>query len=71
MSYKFGDIVTNDWAGETNPHKQGIVVRIKRVTGRLNPGTWVECTDGKGAFWELPANPEKLHVIGTVLRTNV
>jgi hypothetical protein len=40
------------WAGEQNPIRDGIFVEIKRVTGRLNPGTWLRLTDGNGKFWE-------------------
>lgn len=58
MTFKFGDPVTNTVAGDKNPTKHGTFVRYVRKTGKLNPGTWAECTDGKGDFWL--SNPETL-----------
>ena len=29
-------------------------VRTVRRTGKFNPGTFYECTDGKGRFWMYP-----------------
>jgi hypothetical protein len=49
---KFGDLMCNLWAGDTNPNKFGMFVRQRRVTGRMNPGLWFELTDGSGKFWE-------------------
>lgn len=43
MGFKFGDIVLNEWAGEKNPHRIGVVVYCNRI---------VKCTDTKGSFWE-------------------
>jgi hypothetical protein len=68
MTYRFGDIVVNHSAGDGNPHKQGIVVRVRHRSGRLNPGRYVECTDGKGAFWQYGGPNEKLEVIGCALK---
>lgn len=68
MKYKFGDIVINHSAGESNPHKRGIVVRTGVKTGRLNPGPWVECTDGKGEFWTYGGPAERLEIAGTALK---
>lgn len=48
----FGDIIRNHWAGEKNPHRVGIFIRAGRRTGRLNPGPYWECTDGKGDVWQ-------------------
>lgn len=67
MKYKFGDIVINHSAGDGNPHKRSIVVRVGHRSGRLNPGRYVECTDGKGDFWQYGGPDEKLEVVGTVL----
>jgi hypothetical protein len=64
---KFGDNVTNTAAGDSNPRKHGLFVRVVRSTGKVNPGIWYECTDGKGDFWQtdsrsivptLPEQPE-------------
>lgn len=67
MSYKFGDIVINHSAGEGNPHKRSIVVRMGYTHGRLNRGRYVECTDGKGDFWQYGGPDDKLEVVGTAL----
>lgn len=48
----FGDRMRNLWAGEKNPQRDAIYVRTIRRTGRCNPGTWLQMTDGKGGFWE-------------------
>ena len=52
---KFGDPVTNTLAGDGNPTKHGFFVREYRRTGRLNPGSFIEVTDGKGKFWDVNA----------------
>ena len=52
---KFGEMLRGVWAGEGNPHRDGMFVRTVRKTGRMNPGTWHELTDGKGAFWRYEA----------------
>ena len=55
---RFGDRVTNTVAGDKNPHKHGIFVRYVVTKGRMNRGTWAECTDGDGIFWQ--SNPANL-----------
>lgn len=55
---RFGDRLLNVFAGETNPTRIGIFVRVKRVRGRMNAGTWWELTDGQGKFWD--ADPRAL-----------
>ena len=50
---KFGDRIKNPWASDDNPTKVGIFVRQFRRTGKLNPGTIWEFTDGNGKFWEI------------------
>jgi hypothetical protein len=57
----FGEHVHNISAGESNPRRDGIFVRVVRVTGKMNPGTWYECTDGKGSFWQ--SDPRSLIVL--------
>lgn len=49
---RFGDIIRNHWAGEQNPRRVAIFIRVGRRTGRLNPGPYWECTDGKGSVWQ-------------------
>lgn len=50
---EFGDGAVNPWASTDNPTRMGIFVREFRRTGRLNPGTIWEFTDGNGKFWEI------------------
>lgn len=52
---QFGDWFRGIYASETNPQRDGMYVRTVRRTGKLNPGTWYEFTDGKGAFWQYEA----------------
>ena len=40
------------FAGEQNPHRDGLFVEHIRRTGRLNPGRFVRLTNGAGEFWE-------------------
>lgn len=52
---KFGERFVNTMAGESNPRRVGMFVRVVRRTGRvMNPGTFWEMTDGKGDFWQVP-----------------
>lgn len=51
----FGERMRGIWASEQNPHRDGNYVRTVRRTGRFNPGTFYELTDGKGDFWQYPA----------------
>jgi hypothetical protein len=44
---KFGDIVVNHWAADTNPQRIGIFVRYR---GQYRKNV-VELTDMKGTFW--------------------
>lgn len=53
---KFGEWMRGVWASASNPHRDGMFVRTERRTGRLNPGTWHELTDGNGEFWSYPAH---------------
>lgn len=68
MKYRFGDIVINHSAGEKNPHKRSVVVRVGHNSGRINNGKWVECTDMNGKFWKYGGPDDGLEVIGSVLR---
>lgn len=63
MKPRFGDIIENKMASMDNPTRVGTFVRVVRRTGRMNPGTWWEVTDGKGEFWLTnPANCERREV---------
>ena len=51
--FKFGKTkVRGIFAGQSNPHRDGIFVEIIVRKGRTNTGTWVRLTDGNGDFWE-------------------
>lgn len=63
--------MVNHSAGDGNPLKRSIVVRVGHRSGRTNPGRYIECTDGKGAFWQYGGPDDKLEVVGTVLREPV
>lgn len=52
---KFGDMVRGVFASESNPIRDGMYVETIRRTGRMNPGKFYRLTDGKGKFWEFPA----------------
>lgn len=51
---KFGEWLRGIYASERNPLRDGMYVRTIRRTGRCNPGTYYELTDGKGNFWQYP-----------------
>lgn len=68
MKYQFGDIVVNHCASLDNPIRRSIVVRVGHRSGRLNHGWFVECTDGKGSFWQYGGPEEKLEIVGSVLK---
>lgn len=53
---KFGEWLRGIWASERNPIRDGMYVKTTRRTGRLNPGTWYQLTNGKGKFWDFEAN---------------
>lgn len=56
--YKFGDIVENFWAADSNLTRRGIVIRTGNRTGRFNRDAYIELTDGKGLFWQLCGDKE-------------
>jgi len=64
---KFLDIIENGWASEDNPHRVSYFLYRGYRSGRMNPGAYFVMTDGKGDFYELPADNEKLTIIGNLL----
>lgn len=54
LSPKFGDWMRGIYASERNPYRDGMYVRTIRRSGRCNPGTYFELTDGRGNFWQYP-----------------
>ena len=67
---KFGDIVINHWASENNPIREVFVVGKKHRSGRVNPGPYLEVTDGKGKFWEIGYREETRKKIEIVPQEN-
>lgn len=58
---KFGDRIRGIYASERNPQRDGYFVRVVHNTGRTNRGTYYECTDGRGNFWQyLASSTERL-----------
>lgn len=52
---KYGDRLRGIHASESNPQRDGFYVETVRRTGRMNAGKSYRLTDGKGHFWEYPA----------------
>lgn len=51
---RFASWIRNTEAGEDNPQRDGMFVRvIRRTPAVMNPGLWFELTDGKGRFWQI------------------
>jgi hypothetical protein len=50
----FGDLVECHSSSLDNPTRYGYFVRRGVRTGALNPGAYVELTDGRGKFWTRP-----------------
>lgn len=56
---KFGDLLRNTMASESNPRRDAYFIReVLRSGGGVNPGRWFEMTDGKGETWL--SNPQNL-----------
>lgn len=51
----FGEWMRGIHASVDNPIRDGMYVKTIVRTGRLNPGKFYELTDGKGRFWQFPA----------------
>lgn len=54
-SPKFGDRMRGIHASESNPIRDGFYIKTVRRTGSMNKGTFYQLTNGKGKFWEYPA----------------
>lgn len=56
---KFGDLLRNTMASESNPRRDAYFIReVHRSGGGVNPGRWFEMTDGKGETWL--SNPQNM-----------
>ena len=53
---KFGEWLRGIYAGEKNPKRDGMYVETINGHGRRDPGKYYRLTDGKGMFWEYPAD---------------
>jgi len=72
QSFKFGDILENGWAGNANPSKRCIFIRLGYRRGRLNPGKYAIVCDMKGKQWEQGFDGDhKLVKIGSILRDDI
>lgn len=49
----FGQRINCVHASDDNPNKFGYFVRAFRRVGKMNPGLYWQCTDGKGYLWEI------------------
>ncbi|OON35631.1 hypothetical protein BTJ39_22415 [Izhakiella australiensis] len=49
---EFGDRMRNLVAGQDNPRRDAYFVKVKKLTGRLNPGIWYTMTDRNGNVWD-------------------
>lgn len=61
---KFGDWMRNAMCTDSNPRHTAQFVRIISITGRVNPGTWYQMTDGEGDFWL--SDPQSLEFMYTL-----
>ena len=57
IRFKFAEPITNTAAGEANPRKYCFFVRriqrsYKNRYGITHKSRYIQCTDGKGKFWE-------------------
>lgn len=50
----FGEWMRGIWASDQNPQRDGMYVKTIRRSGRFNPGTFYELTNGRGSFWTYP-----------------
>lgn len=66
--FKFGDIVENGWAGDTNPNKRLIFIKFgHRASGGTNPGKHFVSMDVDGRRIEHSAGEEhKMRVVGSI-----
>jgi hypothetical protein len=65
--FKFGDIIENGWAGDSNPTKRGVYLWSFTRTGRMNPGKHVKVLHDDGRTGELRiADDDKMTVVGTI-----
>jgi DNA-binding XRE family transcriptional regulator len=59
-NFRFGDIIENGYASNDNPTRIGIFIKLG--------SKGYECTNGKGRFWTIPTDNDKLKHLGNTLR---
>lgn len=69
MNLRFGDLIENGWASDSNPTKRGYFVRRGINSGFVNRGPYIEVTNGSGKFWRL--SPKGDHRITKVSDSTV
>jgi hypothetical protein len=60
--FKFGDVIINGYASQCNPIRKGIFVK------KVSKG--YELTDGKGKFWVIAKDNDKLTKIGNIITSD-
>ncbi|TQX91262.1 hypothetical protein EQW76_00535 [Rhizobium sp. rho-13.1] len=64
---KFGDIVENAYASDSNPTKRGVYIRDGyRPRGQINAGKFYEFRSENGKFWQFMASSDGLTKIGSI-----
>jgi hypothetical protein len=67
---KFGDIVENAYASDSNPTKRGVFIRDGyRPRGQINAGKYYEFRSENGKFWQFMASSDGLTKIGSIFDT--
>lgn len=65
--FKFGDIIENGYAADSNPTKRGVYLWTFNRTGRMNPGKHVKLRYEDGSTGELLISADdKMTVVGTI-----
>lgn len=68
MRFKFGDIIENGWAGDTNPIKRTIFIKFKTRRGRMNGGKFFCSMEIGGRSCEHFFDDHRMRVIGTIFQ---
>ena len=70
--FKFGDIIENGYASDSNPKKRGVYLWSFNRTGRMNPGKHVKLLHDDGRTGELCiSDDDKMTVVGTIFDAKV
>ena len=70
--FKFGDIIENGYAADSNPTKRGVYLWSFNRNGRMNPGKHVKLLHDDGRTGELRiSDDDKMTVVGTIFDVKV